>query len=193
MMFQNLVLFMKRSLYIFIVLSLIIFGCSSEDDIPEFLPNCKDCPFTCIEADDQEVTTNDCLDNFDCHFRVFPDSKIILDLTEGVKEGEHLVFQMILETEGDELIFDDEFTNILVFELKNEQNSFSVSGEEIANLNVHFRTICFCGNVDFKEVKSGCLQGVKQNEETWKVQGNLEIQRTFETTSLKIDAQFFME
>lgn len=183
---------MKRSLYYFILLIILLISCNSNEPVPEFMPNCKACPFDCLGAEDQEVTTNDCLNNWDCRFKIFPDAKIKLDQTEGVVDGEHLVFQMILETEGEEFIADDEFTYILVFELKSEQNSFSVSGDEIKKLNVHFQTICFCGNIDFKEIMSGCLQGVKQNEESWRVQGNLEIQKTLEIAHFKIDAEFFL-
>lgn len=98
---------------------------------------------------------------------------------------------MITSTEGSEAIADDELTHILVFEMDKDQNSFSIEEEAFENMEIYFKRICFCEFVAFYPVVSGCLQGEKQTDGTWFVQGDLATATTFGGSfDVRIDAQF---
>lgn len=156
------------------------------------VPTCENCNFTCLDSNKTDAFTNNCLDNWECSFKVTSQSEVDTDEYEGRGDGNKNVFQVITSTIGDTLIADDEFTNILVFELEDAQTSFSVEGNELEDLNAHFRRLCFCTDVDFKEVSLGCIQGEKQSDGTWLVQGNITIPYSWGDIEMKFDAQFAM-
>lgn len=73
---------------------------------------------------------------------------------------------MINRNEGDLRIAEDEFTDILAFELNEFQNSFSVIDIELGAMHVCFKRSCNCDWADFLPVISGCIQGDKQSNGT---------------------------
>ena len=159
---------MKNTFFLLFPMLFLISACDKEK---MEVPLCEDCNFTCLGQNEPNILTNDCQDNWDCSFRVRSQSKIALEEPQGVSSGDKHVFQMIRSTEGEEAIADDEFTEILVFELEASQNSFSVEEEELQSMQVHFRRVCFCSDVNFRPVTEGCLQGEKQEDGSWFVQG----------------------
>ena len=98
----------------FVLTSLLFQACSKSE---EQIDTCENCSFTCLDINETDVISNDCIDNWDCNFMVTPQSKVDLDEYEGLTNGANNVFQMINSTLGELHIADDEFTNILVFEL----------------------------------------------------------------------------
>lgn len=178
---------MKNSIFTFFLILILFQACKKDEDL---IPTCENCSFTCIDMNDTDVITNNCIDNWECTFRVVPQSKVHLIENYGVSAGDKNVFQMINFTEGALEIADDEFTNILVFELNESQNSFSVEDSELIKMKVHFRISCFCSEVEFKPVTSGCIQGEKQSDGTWFIQGNLKIPYSYGDVEVKFDAQF---
>ncbi|MFT4760748.1 MAG: hypothetical protein ACI9XO_004590 [Paraglaciecola sp.] len=76
---------------------------------------------------------------------------------------------------------------MLVFELAADQESFDVYGSDLTLLNTHFRIICFCSETEFKKVTDGCLQGLKNKNGDWFVQGNLEVTYTWGIREVKFD------
>lgn len=155
---------MKKINLVLILVLILIQACKEDNVI-----------LTCISADETDVVTNDCLDNWDCQFNFMPDSRLNLDVYYGVEMGDRNVFQMINHTEGDQDIRDDEETHILVFELEdNSQNSFSLEDEDLELMQVSFRHCCW--PTDFFEVRLGCLSGEKDsNTGGWNIQGNLTV------------------
>ncbi len=175
---------------IILAISLATFLLFSCDDEAVEIPTCDDCNFTCLDANEADVITNACLDNYQCTFSITPQSKVDTDEQEGRSDGDQNVFQMINDTEGSAAIADDEFTNILVFELDESQNSFSAEDNELTGMKTHYRRICHCGETEFKAINSGCLQGEKQPDGSWFVQGNLNVAYGFGIIEVKLDAQF---
>ena len=173
-----------------LAISLAAFLILSCDDETVDIPTCDDCNFTCLDANAADVITNACLDNYECTFTVTPQSKVNTNEQEGLSGGDRNVFQMINATQGAEEIADDEFTDILVFELDETQNSFSAEDNELEAMKVHYRRICFCSETEFKAVDSGCLQGEKQTDGSWFIQGNLNVAYGFGTIEVKLEAQF---
>jgi hypothetical protein len=178
---------MKISLF-GLSLAILLFLACDKDEIT--IPTCEDCNFTCLDANETDVITNACLDNHQCTFLVTPQSKVDTDEREGVSGGDRNVFQMINDTEGSADIADDEFTDILVFELDETQDSFSAEDNELEGMKVHFRQICFCGETEFKAVTSGCLQGEQQTDGNWFIQGNLNVAYGFGNVEVKVEALF---
>ncbi|MDF1697547.1 MAG: hypothetical protein P1U56_17010 [Saprospiraceae bacterium] len=174
---------MKNFTYIFLFLVFLFYACS---DIPE----CIDCEFTCIENDETDVVTNQCLDNYECTYSIFPKSGVDLSLLEGVGEGEKTVFLLKNDTKGDLGIADDEYTRILVFELNPEQTSFSVEDEQIKDINMYYRDLCYCSEVDFDLIVEGCVQGEKQENGIWIIQGHIVIPDSFMIEEFKFYARF---
>jgi len=160
-------------------------ACSKDD-----IASCENCAFSCLESEEEGIITNLCLDNHECSFEYFKDSRIDLDEFQGLGNGDDIVFQMTYSTEGDPIIADDEYTKILVFQIGDDQDSFSADDDDLKLLNVHFRSICFCADTEWKEIDSGCLQGEKQDDGTWYIQGFLAINYSWGSFDEKLEAQF---
>lgn len=172
---------------------LLFFQACSKSDNKVDIPTCDDCEFTCIGEDNGlEIWTNDCRDNWTCEFEVLTNSRIATDETFGIGDGDNTVFRMVASTQGDLAIADDEFTSILVFELDSGQESFSLEGDALLDMNVQHLLSCFCPNVAFRPAASGCLQGERQDDGSWFVQSNLTFNDlNFDTPfELAVDAQF---
>ena len=178
---------MQHALFLSLLTLVLLQSCNKDD---AQTPTCENCHFTCLDANEPDVISNSCLDNWDCNFKFIPQSSVDITDYEGLASGDKTVFQMVNSTEGSAQIADDEFTNILVFELDESQLSFSVEGDELSTMNVHFRRVCFCVDRGFQAVTVGCMQGEKQPDGTWFIQGNLTIPFSFGDIEVKFDAQF---
>jgi len=175
-----------KATIITILLALFIFSSCKKNEVP----TCKNCNFDCLEANEHDVITNNCLANWECDFVVVPDSKVDVEEYLGFTSGAKNVFQMLKSTQGEEFIADDEFTDILVFELDDSQKSFSADNNELEKMNVHFKRVCFCSEVLFLPITTGCLQGEKQSNGSWFVQGKLTIPFSYGSEVVKLDAEF---
>lgn len=181
---------MKNTTFLFLFAFMLIQACNNDTGIFNNVPTCENCNFTCVETIDSTVFTNNCLDNWTCSYEVIPNAKVDIEESDGYKSGNKNVFKMITRTEGNPMIADDEFTHNLVFELDENQNSFSVENADLEKMNVHFQRSCFCAFRDFIEITSGCLQGEKQADGTWLIQGNLIATYDWGDIDVKFDAQF---
>lgn len=178
---------MKNSVFVLFITLVLIQACNKED---ERIPACENCNFTCLDMNETDVITNDCMNDWECVFKVIPQSKVDISENQGQINGDKIVFQMINDTQGDSGIADDEITDIVVFELDESQNSFSVQDSELEAMNVHFRRVCYCNETEFKAVTSGCIQGEKQLDGTWFVQSKLNVPFSGRIIEVKFDAQF---
>lgn len=176
---------MNKSILGLLLLLILMQSCKKDE-----IPTCENCNFTCIDANESNVLTNNCIENWECNFKVNSQSTIDIEAFNGKTDGNKNVFQIINSTEGSPDIADDEFTNILIFELEESQNSFSVQGSELENMQVHYKRVCFCPNVSFEPISSGCLQGEKQPDGTWFVQGKLVAPASVGGMEIKFDSQF---
>ncbi|MFK7972520.1 MAG: hypothetical protein AB8F95_19270 [Bacteroidia bacterium] len=175
---------MKNILFFLLLVAALFQACTAD------IPTCENCTFTCVKSTYSGILTNVCLNNWECEFNVIPQSEVDLEETEGLGSGEKIVFQMVNSTIGDPQIIDDEYTDVLVFELKSDQNSFSVEDDELKSMNVHFRKICYCVENQFKPVIVGCIQGEKQSDGSWRIQSNLTIPYSHGNQSVLVDALF---
>lgn len=178
---------MKKLIFGYLLPALLFVSCNENE--PQ-IPTCENCKFTCLEENETDILTNDCINNWECNFKVVPKSKVDLSKNEGLASGDKNVFQMFKSTKGNMGVADDEISEILVFEINKNQNSFSVKDEELENMSVNFRTICYCKEVQFKKIISGCMQGEKQSDGTWFIQGNLNVPYSFGNKEVKFEAKF---
>jgi len=215
---------MKTQTYIAILFLSILFSCSvdnfdlesiDETETEESLEVIEeetisiqgqnDFEFTCVsENSTDEILTNQCVDEWDCSFKVFPNSTVVLveeDSEHEIIEGNNIVIRMYSFTEGAEYIADDEKYNTLFFELPVEESSFSFDGEEeLAQLNIFYQaTKGFTPWIQtFYPALEGCIQGELQDDNSWRVQCNLmfddyipnEYQEVIEYNHVMLDATF---
>jgi hypothetical protein len=175
---------MKNYQLLFIVMLFFLAACNSD---PIKVTTCEDCNFTCVDSNQLNIFTNSCRDNWECTFEVMNGSTVDLDQTFGISNGNKTVFkvEMVRTSVEPYVISDYESTNILVFELDEPQNSFSVEDSELSNMRIHYRNICYCADITFKPITLGCLQGEKQIDGSWFVQGYFE-----DSFDFGLDAQF---
>ncbi|MEZ4911093.1 MAG: hypothetical protein R2774_09540 [Saprospiraceae bacterium] len=178
---------MKKSISVYLISAILFVACNKNETQ---IPTCENCNFTCLEINEPGILTNNCINNWECNFKVVPKSKVDLSKHDGLALGDKIVFQMIKSTQGIKEVADDEISEILVFEIDENQNSFSVSDEELENMAVSFRRICYCPEVEFKRIISGCMQGEKQSDGTWFIQGNLNLHYSSGPKEIKFDAKF---
>lgn len=183
---------MKKTFAISIfALAAFFFSCKSSDDVK--LPVCPNCNFTCLAEGESDVSTNECPDNWQCQFNLIKDAKIEYFNDEysgsaSVKQGDKLVFELTLQTEGSAIIADDELKKSLYFEVDALQESFSAEGDDLNLLNLRYQHGCFCADTRFKQPSSGCVQGQKIDKTHWRVQGSLEIPLNNSSLPFKFDA-----
>jgi len=176
---------MKNAIVLIFICLVIMLSCGKDD-----LPTCENCNFTCLDDIETDVLSEECIDEWDCSFKVFGQSEVDITEREGIGAGDKIVFQMNNSTEGAMEIADDEYTNILVFELDASRTSFSAEDEQLKNLNMHYREICFCLDTEFKEISSGCIQGERQSDGTWFVQGSLIVPNASGDFTVNLEALF---
>jgi hypothetical protein len=177
----------------YFLLAFLVIGCDKE--LVQNLPECTNCTFTCVSEGESDVSTNDCISNWNCQYNLIEDAKIVYsngeyDGTASVKPGSNLVFEAILNTEGSPMIADDEVTKSFYFEVDAAQESFSAEGDDLILLNVRYQRGCYCTDVRFKQPVSGCMQGQKIDATHWQVQANLEIPYESGSLQFKLDATF---
>ena len=170
------------------IFCLILLGSCAKEEVE--VPPCDNCTFDCVDSSHVDVITNDCLPNWMCSFYFTNDSRVETDAYYGVAEGDKRVFQMVSDTEGEDWIADDEFTNILVFEIDPEQTSFSAEDAALKDLRVLYKSICYCSEVMFREISSGCMQGIEQPDGSWHVQGAVVVPYEYLDIQVNFDAIF---
>ncbi|MBT8232112.1 MAG: hypothetical protein HKO66_00485 [Saprospiraceae bacterium] len=178
-----------KTLSFLLVLNVILFsmGCDDQNDLTPQKP-CDVCLFDCFE-DTGEHFSNDCKENFECTYEVRENATIVHENDAQVVNGENVVFIVNLYTPGVIEIADDETTDTVVFEIDKNATSFIAEGNDFDILNVKHRIGCFCVDVEFRQVKDGCMQGEKLTNGDWRVQGHLEIVQPYVKT-LDFDATF---
>ena len=140
------------------------------------VPACMDCDFDCITVfDDAVITSSDCLDDHTCSFEVLTDTKVDFDEVSGMNSSTNsFVINFSTKNIDDPNIADDEIFTSFLLEIPNENDSFSVSGEEVQSINASVKRSCFCPNVEWKLFEKGCIQGEKKDG-VWFVQGNVSV------------------
>ncbi|MDR5591542.1 hypothetical protein [Christiangramia sp. SM2212] len=86
-----------------------------------------------------------------------------------VENGENLVFEYRFSTEGEPQIADDEYTEIVYFELDANTEDFNLNSNDFEAANAYVGRFCFCGNTGFFPISNGEIIGEKVGSRDWKV------------------------
>jgi len=100
-----------------------------------------------------------------------------------VVPGSALVFTYKKETEGEKKVADDEFTEIIRFEIEPTLSEFSYSDNELSDLKAVYSISCFCSFDDplKNTLPQGTISGKKISETQW----DISIDVTFYTDDQK--------
>ena len=145
-------------LYLFIVIFIV--SCNNNDDttvidyedfFPEEIPDNDQYQLKFYKNSEVESTTNGSYTN----------AQIV--------SGNNLVFEYKYVFEDDPILSDDEYTEIILFEVNPDVNEFFISDEELLNANSMLGTICFCAPSGFFNISDGWIKGKKLNENEWQI------------------------
>jgi len=143
-----------KNIAILLILSIFLISCSKDDD---------DNPGNLEEV----------------NYIVYPNSSLVLNETENgtfidVEAGNKLVFEYRYSTEGRPEIADDEFTEVVYFELEPNTENFSINEENFEVTKTFLGKFCFCGRTGYFQVTSGEINGEKIGDLQWNVSLDVE-------------------
>ncbi|WP_066225595.1 hypothetical protein [Formosa haliotis] len=162
-----------RKFYLLVVLSLLVFTCSNNDS-------------------DAEVDTYSYTYKEDSNLIIVSRDDTYMKYGK-VESGDYLVFEYMFDKFSDEEIADDGYTEIIKFEIDPERETFSYSGDELAEMDIVLTKICYCHfpkETDEDFPVTGRLSGEKISDTEWHITFNL----TFYVSDHRvIDAVFTLE
>lgn len=169
-------------------------SCDKGPNVPPVI-ECPNCDFDCLDPVNDEPITNDCLPNFECQFVIHENSKLDYNSSSGdiILPGNKRVFEVAYSTQGDPTIADDEFFDLLTFEIDAGLDSFEAEGDQLESLNLRYIRSCFCMEVAFKEPVSGCVQGQKINDQFWRIQFKGDFEYSFGMRTIAVDVVLEVE
>lgn len=95
-----------------------------------------------------------------------------------IESGDKTVFQFRYRKKDDPMIIDDEFTQIIQFEIDSNINEFIISGDNLSKCNAVVAYFCNCPYSGFHYATEGCIQGRKIDGLNWEIklhiQGKIE-------------------
>ncbi len=90
-----------------------------------------------------------------------------------IESGENLVFEYRFESEDVLEIADDEFVEVIRFEIDSDLNTFSFADNELGDLKIIQRKICFCAFEESTDALIGSIKGNKISANEWDIQLNI--------------------
>lgn len=134
-----------------------------------------------------------CGDGF-CTRELFTGSKIEPlqvspdELFADIVAGDKIVFRRTYNSRDDKNIADDELTEILLFQVDEDIDSFYWKDEELEDAGVLFGRLCYCYPHGYAPVNSGTLKGTRISPGVWKITADLTV--TNAVSTLKFEARF---
>jgi hypothetical protein len=144
---------MKKN-YLLLIMTLIIISCSDNDSISgegEYY-------YTFSEKSNLKILLHD---DFPVKYGV-------------IESGENIVFEYRFDRYDDPLIYDDEYSEFIQFEIDSELENFSYSNEELLNIDLVFSRVCQACNLriiaESNDVNpTGIISGEKISNKKWKI------------------------
>ena len=111
------------------------------------------------------------------HLDIFNNSEI--DLSEYNNEativaGDKIVFKYRYSKDDDPMIMDDEYSEVITFEVDTTITDFIISGENLSRANAVYGNLCYCFNGGYFLISNGCIKGTKLNDLEWQIDINIE-------------------
>jgi hypothetical protein len=161
---MNKLTFLKHGL---LILLIALMGCDKDDGT---LENCIDnnpefIPETISDAGGHQLI-------------IYSNSKINLNTENGyndvfIVDGDKSVFYYSYYEDPYPMAIDDEFQEVIVFEIDPKIDEFLISGADLKKSNAFFGNICFCSPAGYFPITSGCIKGKKINDSEWQVDINI--------------------
>ncbi len=108
-------------------------------------------------------------------FSYFEDSRININEEDGklnavvIGPGDKTVFQFRYRKIDDPMVIDDEFTQLIQFEIDSNISEFNISGVDLKKCNTVVAYLCFCPYGGFHYTEEGCIQGKKLDNLNWEI------------------------
>ena len=173
--------------YMFIILVLSLFACNSDDDI-----NTNDKQiFDCIIPSETEFLVYDCdVGNNSCAFKYFDNSVVDTLMSNGISSGKNIVFRLSKTIPGN-FQEGDETYETLVFEIDDGQLEFSINNEVgFRGIDLFFLQFGITGSGQFVAITQGCLIGEIQEDQTWRIQGEVIVPSGTSEVEFRFDSIF---
>ncbi len=178
----------------FIIMALIIFcGCEKNENDGKI--NYSGC--NCI--DNNENFQPVVISNNDYYqFTFNRDSKIHIyiynnSISAGIESGSNLVFQYKYLFDDDSVIIDDEYSEIIKFEIESGIDNFIISGDDLKKSNAVVGVFSLLPDGGYHWITSGCIKGVKINENEWQIDMNIIAKREYGDFSKMISERFTVD
>ncbi len=92
-----------------------------------------------------------------------------------VIDGNQVVFKYEYNYDDEELIADDELTELLYFQVPSNRDEFTIEASFFETHKVYFNRVCFCVKLGFEHPASGTITGKKLDANRWQVSADLSI------------------
>jgi len=92
-----------------------------------------------------------------------------------IESGDKLVFEYNFDSPSDPQIADSGFSETIIFEIQSDMEEFSLSNENLKNINAFYRAICFCPNTESVRITEGTISGQKLSSTSWRIQIDVKI------------------
>ncbi len=150
---------------------LLMLACEKEETGPVN----EEFKFTCLVDIDTSlhVQTNFCAENYWCTYTVFPKKTIDTSLYRGyATTADESKNSFVLDNGySDPRVQDVTWNTSLIFELDANETQFSAEDDQLHSLKVML--VSGPRSLDYVRPESGCLQGEKQADGSWLLEGEL--------------------
>ena len=143
-----------------LILLIVLLGCDKDDGT---LENCIDnnpefIPETISDAGFHQLA-------------VYPNSTINYNPYEiGIGNGDKTVFYFSYSEDPLPMAIDDEFQEVIAFEIDSNMEEFLISGRDLNKSSALYGNLCFCAVAGYFPITSGCIKGERINENEWQVE-----------------------
>lgn len=174
---------MIRSLFFVLIIAIACNTPSSVQNNPDNsnTPDQQNNIFSCKIDTAAVILSENCQPNMDCSFTAQSGHTIDIELYQNsiskaeVIPGYAQTFYINRTFRDNPNIADDEFTEKLLFEIPTSLSKFQIQNEEFKQAKMVYATLAYSRDGGYYPVKSGCMEGFKLENGSWKVQGEITI------------------
>lgn len=141
--------------------------------------------------------------NGDCEYTFETSAEIniieedsLLGARAEVISGDNLVFTYQYVYADRKNVFDDEYSEIIIFEVAKEENTFSVSNADLQDIKAMYRQSCFCPSeigLPFYKIIEGEISGKEISKKKWEVELDITVDIGFDTIYRSFTEEFILE
>lgn len=86
-----------------------------------------------------------------------------------IEEGDNLVFKYLFTRSQDDDISDDEYSEVIIFQIDANAEEFDFTNDELASVFTYFDQYCFCPYYGSIQIIDGNISGVKVDSQNWDI------------------------